>query len=232
MRLAGSPGPHVFVASLEDPQLDEDDRHHLTTVLRLRPGDALTISDGHGRWRQARYGGSDAIEPGGPIVEVPAPALPATVAFALVKGNKPELVIQKLTELGVDRIVPLVAERGVVRWDADKIERQMTRWHRIIREAAMQSHRTRLPTLEQPVDAAEWLHRPEVAAAHFGGLRIGPGDRSIAVGPEGGWSDAELEAAGSRTVSLGDTVLRTETAAIAAATLLSANAVATDGDPT
>lgn len=223
MRLAGSPGPHVFVASLESPALDEDDRHHLTTVLRLRPGDELTISDGAGSWRPARYGGAEAIEPAGPIVSVPEPEVPTTVACARVKGDKPELVVQKLTELGIDRIVLLTAERSVVRWDDDAVAKRMPRWLRIVREAAMQSHRVRLPVLEVGGAAVDWLSRPDVAVAHFDGRPISADVRSIAIGPEGGWSEAEREVAGSRTVSLGPTVLRTETAAIAAATLLCAN---------
>lgn len=223
MRLAGSPGPHVFVDTLESPELDDDDRHHLTTVLRLRPGDELTISDGAGAWRPARYAGAGAIEPAGSVVEVEVPAVPTTVACARVKGDKPELVIQKLTELGIDRIVLLTADRSVVRWDDETLARRMPRWQRIVREAAMQSHRVRLPELDVVGPAVDWLARPEVAVAHFDGHPVGADVRSIAIGPEGGWSEAERAAAGSRTVSLGPTVLRTETAAIAAASLLSAN---------
>lgn len=241
MRLAGSPGPHVFVDSIDSPELAEVDRHHLTTVLRLGVGEALTISDGHGRWRSGRYEGGHTIEPMSAVIEVPAPPLPATVAFSLVKGNKPELVIQKLTELGIDRIVVLAAERSIVRWDAEKVTRQLERWHRIVREAAMQSHRVRLPAIDAVVAATDWLRQPDVSAAHFGGTSLAgfvagdlPAGRgpSIAIGPEGGWSAAELEVVGSRTVSLGATVLRAETAAIAAGTLLSAMSAQYDSDPT
>ena len=222
MELAGSAGPHVFVESLDIPLVSDVDLHHLTTVLRLRQGDALTVSDGDGGWRTCVFGVNGALEPTGPAVHIAASTHPVTVAFSLVKGQKPELAVQKLTELGIEHIVVLSAERSVVQWDEDKIETQRQRWSRIIREAAMQSHRVRLPQLSMLIPAVDWLARPEVMAAHFGGAPITSRIRSVAVGPEGGWAPAELAAAGTRTVSLGPTVLRAETAAIACATLLCA----------
>lgn len=230
MELAGSPGPHVFVGSLDHPVLDDDDRHHLSRALRMREGDALTVSDGDGWWAPADYVDGGPLTLTGERVFV-EPTDGTTVAFSLVKGQKPELVVQKLTELGIDRIVVLDAERSVVRWDAAKVQTQVERWNRIAREASMQSHRVRLPAIDALVPAAEHLARAEVAAAHFGGERIGPSHRSIAIGPEGGWSDAEVAAAGARTVTLGPTVLRAETAAIAAGTLLSATTVMGSADP-
>lgn len=224
MELAGSPGPHVFVTSLQTPELADDDLHHLRRVLRIHAGDSLTASDGEGRWRPCLFTGEIELHLDGEIVDVKPARRPTSVGFSLVKGQKPELVVQKLTELGVDTIVALSAERSVVRWDDAKIDKQRARWHRIIREAAMQSHRVRLPMLEALVPAVEWIARPEVAVAHFGGESVTPDVRAIAIGPEGGWSPAELAAAESRTVNLGSTVLRSETAAIAAGTLLCATA--------
>lgn len=84
----------------------------------------------------------------------------------------------------------------------------------------MQSHRVRLPELELLRPAQEWIASSDVVIAHFGGRDLAPTDRSIAIGPEGGWSPGELASAATRTVSLGETVLRSETAAIAAATLV------------
>jgi len=222
MELAGSAGPHVFVESLDTPLVSELDLHHLTAVLRLREGDELTVSDGDGGWRTCVFGVDGALEPTGPTTHVAASTHPVTVAFSLVKGQKPELAVQKLTELGIDQIVVLSAERSVVKWDDDKIDTQRQRWSRIIREAAMQSHRVRLPQLSMVIPAVDWLAQPEVLAAQFGGGPITARTRSVAVGPEGGWAPAELAAAGTRTVSLGPTVLRAETAAIASATLLCA----------
>ncbi len=217
-QLAGSPGPHVFVDSLDDIVVDEHDLDHLAKSLRMREGDPLTASDGAGNWRQVEFSTSGVLKPVGDVVVVPTPAQPSTVAFSLTKSSKPEWVIQKLTELGVQHIVVLSSERTIVRWDEAKVDKALDRWRRIIREAAMQSHQVRLPTVDGVVPAIDWLRRPEVAIAHFGGGPIGP-VRSIAIGPEGGWSDDEVAAA-STTISLGSTVLRAETAAIAAGVLL------------
>lgn len=222
-RLAGSPGPHVFVESMGTMQLDEDDLAHLTKSLRMRDGDALTASDGKGSWRSARFSPSGKLIADGEIHSVASRDPLVTVAFSLVKGSKPELVIQKLTELGVDRIVVLAAERSIVKWDEAKAEKALSRWSRISREASMQSHRVRVPLIEAVVPAVEWLSRPEVSIAHFGGAPLTEEQASIAIGPEGGWSDTELAASSSR-ITLGSTVLRAETAAIAAGTLLTASA--------
>lgn len=221
--LAGSAGPHVFVESLDEMALDDLDLAHLSKSLRMRDGDVLTVSDGAGSWRFARFHTSGLLQPDGDVQEVPPHNDSLTVAFSLVKGNKPELVIQKLTELGIDRIVVLAAERSIVKWDETKVERTLERWHRIAREASMQSHRVRLPELDAVLPAKEWLAVEGVAVAHFDGPEIGPSHRSVAIGPEGGWTPSELEVV-SDTVTLGETVLRAETAAIAAGTLLCAAA--------
>lgn len=220
-RLAGSAGPHVFVESLDDMVVADDDLTHLTKSLRMRVGDPLTATDGRGNWRHAALAESGMLEPTGDTCFVAPRERLVTVAFSLVKGQKPELVIQKLTELGVDRIVVLSAERSVVKWDDAKVQSAQDRWRRIVREASMQSHRTRMPELAALIPAVDWVSRPEVAVAHFGGRPIDEGDIAIAVGPEGGWSPEEI-AASRDAVSLGDTVLRAETAAIAAGTLLTA----------
>lgn len=223
-QLAGSAGPHVFVDSLDELVVGAEDLHHLTKSLRLRPGAELTASDGAGSWIGCLLGEGNLLVASGEPQSVPKRAQPVTVAFSLVKGSKPELAIQKLTELGVDEIVVLDAERSVVRWDDVKVEANKSRWGRIVREAAMQSHRVRLPTLDALIPATEWLSRPEVHAAQFGGNPVAEHVSSVAIGPEGGWSPTELAACADRTVTLGSTVLRSETAAIAAGTLLCAAA--------
>jgi len=111
-------GPHAFVADLDRPVLDDHDRHHFERVVRLRAGDALTVSDGQGGWRSCRFG--EELEPVDEVASVARPEPAVTVAFALVKGERPEWVTQKLTELGVDTIVPFTAARSVVRWDERK----------------------------------------------------------------------------------------------------------------
>ncbi len=212
-------GPHVFVADLDDPHLDEVDHHHLSRSLRLRTGDALTLSDGAGRWRPARFGPEPA--PDGPIEEEPSPAPPVVVGLAPVKGQRPEWAVQKLTELGVDEVWLLVTDRSVVRWEGERADRHGERLARVVREAAMQSRRCTLPRLRTGVTLGDAGAEPAgVVLAHPGGAPPTLG-RPLLVGPEGGWSDAELAAA-TTTVALGPTVLRAETAAVAAGTLLTA----------
>jgi 16S rRNA (uracil1498-N3)-methyltransferase len=208
--------PHVFVDDLDRPELDEHDRHHLAKALRLRTGDPLTISDGAGGWRPARFG--PAIEPDGEIVKDPEPTPPITVGLAPVKGQRPEWAIQKLTELGVDAIWLLVTERSVVRWEADA---RVSRLERVVREAGMQSRRTRLPTLRVGVPVTEAMASADVSLADPGGAPPTLARPVVLVGPEGGWSDAERSAAPA-LVGLGGTILRAETAAVAAGTVLAA----------
>lgn len=212
-----SAAAHVFVDDLDRLALDPDDRHHLERVLRLRAGDPLTVGDGQGGWRPATFG--PEVVPAGDIVRDPAPEPALTVAFALLKGERPELVVQKLTELGVDRIVPMAAERCVVRWEGDRARRHVARLRRVAREAAMQCRRTWLPEVTDVQPFATVASWPGAALAEAGGQPLDLRHPVVLVGPEGGWAPPE-RAAGLPTVSLGRLVLRSETAAIAAATLL------------
>lgn len=214
--LDGSHGPHVLVGDVARPSLADDDRHHLERVLRLRPGDLLTVGDGAGRWRPCRFGGEP--EPVGPVVEEDAPAPQVGVGFALIKGGRPELVVQKLTEIGVDRIVPFVAERSVVRWDDQKAARNVARFRRVAREAVMQSRRAWSPRVDEVASFAELAAETSAVMADRRGRALGPDPRLVLVGPEGGWSETERRAVLPR-VALGPTVLRAETAAIAAGVL-------------
>jgi 16S rRNA (uracil1498-N3)-methyltransferase len=210
---------HAFVVDLEHPALTPGDAHHLQRVLRLAPGDPVTISDGAGGWRMARLGRSAAVEPDGAVHHVVPPLPVLTVCFAVVKRERPEWTVQKLTECGVDRIVPIVTERSVVRWDDERAARQQHRLEVIAREAAMQSRRVWLPEVTRVTTFAEAAAMPGASLAE----RLGPPptlDRPVVlVGPEGGWSPAEL-AADIPHVGLGPNVLRAETAAVAAGLLL------------
>ncbi len=141
--------------------------------------------------------------------------------MSLLKGRKLDLVVQKLTELGVDRIQLIEAERCVTRWSSDKGDRVLDRLARVAREAAMQSRRCRLPEIASPVAARSLLTDAGVGVAHMGGGAVTLDRPTIVVGPEGGWSVDELAAAG-HVVTLGPHVLRAETAAFAAAALLGA----------
>jgi 16S rRNA (uracil1498-N3)-methyltransferase len=212
---------HAFVADLEAPALDDGDEHHLLRVLRLAAGSDVTAGDGAGRWRACRLTGGRALEVAGPIVAEPRPAPPITVAFALVKGERPELVVQKLTELGVDRIVPFVAGRSVVRWDRGRADRQVERWRTIARQAAMQCRRTWLPEVAPVAGFDSVAALPGAALADAAGAPPTLDRPVVLVGPEGGWTPDEREA-GLPTVALGAHVLRAETAAITAGAILAA----------
>jgi 16S rRNA (uracil1498-N3)-methyltransferase len=211
--------PHVYVADLDVPALDEIDRHHLERVRRLRAGDELTASDGYGRWRLSRLGAGGRLEPMGEIVEEPASVPAITVAFALTKGERPELVVQKLTELGVDRIVPFTAARSVARWDRERAARHVERLRIVAREAGMQSGRARLPEVTEVAGFTEAAGLPGATLATRGGAAPTLARPTILVGPEGGWADAELDSRLPHT-GLGPHVLRAETAAIAGASAL------------
>ncbi len=213
----GSGGPHVLVESLDDLVLDPHDRHHLERVRRLRTGDPLTVGDGAGRWLPARFG--SVLEPAGAVVVVPAPEPRLTVGFALVKGERPEWVTQKLTELGVDVIVPFAAARSVVRWDGARAATNLERLRRVAREATMQCRRAWLPVVEPATTFAELATRPGAVLAQSGGPPLDASARVVLIGPEGGWTEEE-RATVPEVAGLGVHVLRAETAAIAAATLL------------
>ena len=232
---AGSTGAkaHVFVEDLAAPVLDDDDRRHLERVLRLRPGEAVTAADGAGGWGRFRFATGGRLEPDGELEHRPAPVPAITVGFSLTKGERPEWAVQKLTEAGVDRIVPFVTARTVVRWGGEKGAKQVVRLRAVARSAAMQSRRARLPVVNEVVEftAAVALTGPGGALAHRGGRPPGLDRPAVLVGPEGGFTAEEL-ACGLTTVGLGDTNLRAETAAMAAGVLLCAmraNLVAPSG---
>ena len=223
----------VFVDDPALPVLADEDAHHLTKVLRLRRGEEVIVADGAGRWARTRWLGDRALEPlrdghaggvgadgGVQTEERTEPAL--TVAFAPVKGERPEWVVQKLTELGIDRIVPVLSERSVVRWTGSRGLATVDRLRRVAREAAAQSRRVWLPEVSDTVRFADLasLGAPgEVVLAQLSGDRPTPAQRVVAVGPEGGWSSDELSS-GLPTVGFGLSVLRAETAAVTAGALL------------
>jgi 16S rRNA (uracil1498-N3)-methyltransferase len=210
---------HVLVGDVDAPVIDEAATHHLFRVLRVRDGDPITVTDGRGRWRACRAS-ANTLEPDGEASDVGARPEPRTVAFAIPKSDRPEWIVQKLTELGVDRIVLLHAERSVVRWDPDRAGRHLSKLERVAAEAVQQSRGVWLPSIVGPIPAREALS--ELVAAEPGGRPISSSDRGVAIGPEGGWSDAELAVATDR-VTLGDRVLRVETAALTAGVHLVAN---------
>jgi 16S rRNA (uracil1498-N3)-methyltransferase len=189
----------------------------LLRVLRIREDDEVSVSDGRGSWMLASLGSDGELHQRSEVVVDPEPARRVGVGFVPIKGEKPELVAQKLTEVGVDDIVVVAhSQRQVVRWDDDKRERNIERLGKVVREAAMQSRRTRLPLLSV---AGSLKELAGAAVAEPGGEPLMTSDRFIVIGPEGGFAEDELTGI-SRKVSLGDFVLRAETAAIVAGVLL------------
>lgn len=205
----------MFVDDLEHLHLADDDRNHLARALRVRDGDALTVSDGAGHWRRAVFG--DQLSAGGPVHSVAAPRYEVGLAVALTKSGKPELVVQKATEIGIDRIVLFQADHSVARWDSTKRAKGLDRLAKVAREAAMQSRRVRLPAIEFGDNLAAVAARLPVVRADFDGAPLTAEHAMIAIGPEGGWSSAEVGTIPA-TIDLGPTVLRAETAALVAAT--------------
>lgn len=211
--------PHVFVADVVAPELDDDDRHHLERVLRVRAGEEVTVADGRGGWRRCELVRGGVLVPIAEPETRPRPTPEVTIAFALTKGEKPELAVQKLTEIGVDRIVPFVAGRSIARWDEERAARNLARLRRVAREAAMQSRRVYLPDVSDISDFGAVAALPGATLADAGGHPPSLHRPVVLVGPEGGWTDAE-RSAGLAMAALGPHVLRAETAAIVAGALL------------
>ena len=211
---------HVFVQSLETPNISTDDQHHLLKVLRVKATDQITVSNGVGAWITATITKDGDVCATSELFVIDPPKWSLCIAFAPVKGEKPELIVQKLTELGIDEIIPLAPTvRSVVRWDSAKAAKQTGRLQRVANEASMQSRRVWLPVVHPVTQLADLASRNEVAFAEPGGVEVSAVHRTIVVGPEGGFAPDELGNSVSR-VSLGESVLRAETAAIVAGALM------------
>ena len=208
---------HVFVSSVATPELTDQDDHHLRRVLRIRDTDVVTASDGAGSWVAARLTAGGLSVESAPTLE--AEPRSATVISAIPKGDRPELIVQKLTEIGATAIGFMDCARSVVRWDASRSTKQMERLRRIAREAAMQSRRVWLPHVLDVVSFDEAIMSINCAIADPDGGRLDADTDALLVGPEGGFTEGELGSAGRR-VALSPNVLRVETAALAAAFLL------------
>jgi 16S rRNA (uracil1498-N3)-methyltransferase len=223
---------HVFVDRLDDDVLvTGDDGHHLVRVRRVRAGEAVTAADGHGRWRtyivSSSARGEIALQALTDLAHEPGLAPRLSVAFALTKGERPELVVQKLTELGVDDVLLVRAARSVVRWDPDREATALERLRRVAREASAQSRRARLPVVDGPMSVADIIASDGLVVADRRGLvadelpEPAGGGWTVAVGPEGGFDDDEHALlAGAPKLAIGRLVLRAETAAMAAAAAL------------
>lgn len=215
--------------------LTADEAHHLTTVLRLSAGASVEVADGVGGHAEAVLAGRALRLRDAPRREQRRePRI--VVAQALPKGRKLDEVVRQVTELGVDGIVPVAAERSVTRLTGPKAERAVARWASVARAACEQARRTFRPTI-WPIlglsELADMAGEPGTVllVAHPGSPGLPhhleaarAAERVVvAVGPEGGFSTAEviqLETAGARLAGLGDATLRTEHAAAAATAVL------------
>ncbi len=206
--------------------------HHAADVQRLRVGESLLLGDGVGGTATATVTGVakgrlelDVFQ----VSRVAAPSPRLVVAQGLAKGDRGELAVQVMTEVGVDEIVPWSATRSVVRWQGERGERSAQRWAATAREAAKQARRDWHPVVSAPASTAELaqrlhlvLHEEATVALSTVDLPAG-GEIVLAVGPEGGIAPEELavfEKAGAVAVRLGDSVLRTSTAGVAALAVL------------
>jgi 16S rRNA (uracil1498-N3)-methyltransferase len=230
---------HVDTALLPGQLLSVDGTagNHIARVLRLRAGDAVTLFDGRGGEYAAtiREIRKDTVlldvlehQP----VERESPCQ-LTLAQGISRGERMDWVVQKATELGVARILPLFTERSVVHLDEKQASRKIQHWRSIAVAACEQSGRNRVPEIAAPVQLHDFLQGGKLAGA---GLLLSPratlriadipalvGGVTVLIGPEGGLADTEQEAAvthGFTPVRMGPRVLRTETAAVCALTLL------------
>jgi 16S rRNA (uracil1498-N3)-methyltransferase len=222
-------------------ELPRETASHLAKVLRARSGDPLILFSGDGR----EYAGSvesvrgsrvTASVGNGADVDRESP-FAITLVQCVPRGDRMDFIVQKATELGVTRIVPVLSQRSVVRLDAAQAESKAAHWRAVVVNACEQCGRNRLPIIEPPAPLIEYLGSNAAAGAAPPTARFvlepdvetaaapsaPEAAAQIAVGPEGGFGDEELDAfriAGFRKLRLGPRILRTETAAIAALTWL------------
>ncbi|MBF4163383.1 16S rRNA (uracil(1498)-N(3))-methyltransferase [Nocardioides acrostichi] len=233
--LAGARGGDVVV-------VEGDEAHHAVAVRRLREGELVVLTDGLGISATGTIVGTAKRRLEVRLDEVataPEPTPSVTVVQALPKGDRGELAVEVLTEIGAARIVPWAAERSVAVWKGERAERGHARWSSTAREATKQARRAWHPqvlpltrtekVLDLMRDAALAVVLHEEATTPLAGLEVpGEGDVVVVVGPEGGLTGAEVSAftqAGALSVRLGSEVLRTSTAGVAAvAALLSRTA--------
>jgi len=228
------PGP---LASGKSQTIEGDAANHITRVLRLERGDSLIVFDGRGGEHAARIVElrKDAVlvAVGDHSTAVRESTLSLTLAQGVSRGERMDWVVQKATELGVTRIVPVLTERTVVKLGAQQAERKLLHWRGIATAACEQSGRDRVPVVDMPLALAAFLAASDSRATRvllsptgdrgIGGLPRPGADVVVLIGPEGGLAEAEQRAAlaaGFLAVRLGPRVLRTETAAVAALTLI------------
>ena len=224
--------PSAFNFTKRTVTLAADEARHLREVLRLKPGDEVSVFDGAGKEFHARV-----VQARRELAELeldeeiatarPESPLQINLAVALLKGEKFDLVVQKGTELGVNKFLPLITRYADIKLrDESDASKRVARWQRIALEAAKQCGRTVVPKIENPNPFESVLKNPCVLfSEREGGQGLQRIENPITaiIGSEGGWSDEELDqarSAGAQVVTLGGRILRAETAAMTAAALL------------
>ncbi|MFP5253273.1 MAG: 16S rRNA (uracil(1498)-N(3))-methyltransferase [Actinomycetes bacterium] len=217
--------------------LDGDEGRHAVVVKRIRVGEQVALTDGAGTTAVVTVTETGKASLTGTVDEVRSveQEMPRVVVVqAIPKGDRGELAVEMLTEVGVDVIVPWTASRCVAVWKGERAEKSLARWRSTAREAAKQARRSWFPEVREPVGLDEVvallenasvpvvLH--EAASGPLANIPVpGRGEIVIVVGPEGGISDDELAAfaaVGAEPVRLGSSVLRTSTAGVAATAAL------------
>jgi 16S rRNA (uracil1498-N3)-methyltransferase len=219
-------------------RLDGPEGRHAVTVRRLVAGEAIDLVDGEGTrvtGRVVAVEGKDGLEVAVDTVSHEPPAQPTlVVAQALPKGDRGELAVELLTEVGVDEIVPWAAANCITRWRDERAGKSWQKWADAARSAGKQSRRARFPVLAPLTSTDDLVARAgraacalvlhESAVETLTSVLIPPtGEVLVVVGPEGGISPTELDAlaaAGARSVRLGPSVLRTSSAGMAAAAVV------------
>jgi 16S rRNA (uracil1498-N3)-methyltransferase len=228
--------PHVFVAPADcrsdQVTLRGDTAHHVITVLRGEVGDAVSVADGSGTIRQVvirEIRAGEALCEVFAVREVPVARPRVRVVCGLPKQRKLDDVIGRLTELGVDEVVPAHTARSQVRLDARRADRARARWQAVARAAAGQSRRARLLHVAAVTSWDSAFHGVEhgvvfweeaVLPLHDVAFDDLAGEVTVGVGPEGGLTAQEITMTGLPAVGLGDTILRTDTASVVAPALV------------
>jgi 16S rRNA (uracil1498-N3)-methyltransferase len=211
--------------------------HHLRDVLRLMVGEQVELFDGRANGYVGRITdiGKEVSVGGLRRLDVPLPPQPRLVlAAAVIKSDRFEWMLEKTTELGADEFIPLTTRFTGIRIPEHRLEGRMRRWERIVTEAARQSGRRDVPVIRKPLEFSQFLKTEDTTTLarlmFFEGadqlLVSGIAESAgavLCIGPEGGWDPSEVDAAadtGYRVFSLGRSILRSETAAIAAVAVL------------
>lgn len=215
--------------------LEESASRHLCQVLRMQNGDALTLFNGDGCTYPAQIAFADKKKASVRVLRAERQdndsSLHIHLGIALSKGDRFDWVLQKATELGVSRVTPLYTQRVDVKLNRERSEKKQRHWQQVIVSACEQCGRNTLPGLDAPIALSPWLEDLEadqkwvLSPAHSDNFRDAdqPTSAALLIGPEGGLDDSEVELAlrsGFKALQLGPRILRTETAPVAAISIL------------